>query len=322
MKTMKKALHVLLALAVVCMLTIPAFATTPTYAITISNSNTAVSIDNNLYSAYKLFNVSYNAALTAYSYTWDSTSCLNVTYTIGGTTYKSDDGTLLTWLSDASRTDSEIRDFADFVYDTYINVTPAPSPSGYNTASGESATIDVTTAGAGYYLVYGTGTASDGGTTTVTAAVSLTTTDPTVTIQPKLDAPTIDKFVYENDANGSGNGAWGYVADYSIGDSVPFKLVSHIPSYAAEYDHAYTYIIHDTMDSTLSFNNDIAVYSDSTLATTVNSSNYTITTTGLSGGETFEIAFDSAYIKANPGATLYITYSGTLTSSALIYTNR
>ncbi|MEA4933581.1 MAG: hypothetical protein VB071_08415, partial [Lawsonibacter sp.] len=142
MKTLRRSLYLLLVMVFMLALTIPAFAVTE-YSITITNNptTTGVSINDNTYSAYKLFSVAYDAGKTAYSYTVDA-SCLSVTY--DGKTGSA----LVDWLSTASTDD--VRTFADYVYTTYINVTEnPPAAAGSAMASSETATIGLTSAGAG-----------------------------------------------------------------------------------------------------------------------------------------------------------------------------
>lgn len=315
MKRLNKTLQVLLAFALLLILTVPAFAasgspTEKNCSITIDNSNSDVSIDGTTYSAYKIFSLSYDTDKSAYTYSVDNT-CLGVSYTPSGSGTALTGTTLIQWLGDSTSA-SDIRNFADSVYTTYIQ-NASPAPAGTAKAIGQTTTINGLTPG--YYLVYGTAQGKDD-STTVAASVSLTTAAPDATVQPKLDVPTIDKQVYENAPAG-----WGKVADYSIGQNVPFKLISTVPSYAPNYNHDYTYIIHDTLDSQMTLNNDILVYSDVDCTSLINSSNYTISTTGI-GSETFRISFKSDYIKAHPDKSIYVIYSALLTKDANIYKDK
>ncbi len=308
MKKFNKFMRILLSMAILFALAIPSFAVVASpYNITVTNTNNAVSIDGKTYSAYKLFSVSYNDAKTAYSYTWDNT-CLDVSYTVGTTTYTRD--TLVTWLSGLSDSGSEIRDFADYVYANYIDGKTLTA-AGSATASGETATISVDDPG--YYMVYGTGTGVDGDSEIV-ASVSLTTTDPAVTIQPKLDAPSLNKQILHNESN-----TWGNVGDNQIGDTVEFRTITTVPD-TTNYDE-YTYVIHDTMSSGLTFNPNslsIKIGESSTLA----SSYYTLNTTP-GNGETFTVTVDimraiTAGVLHNDDQ-LVTYYTATLNQSALIY---
>ncbi|MEA4954336.1 MAG: SpaH/EbpB family LPXTG-anchored major pilin [Pseudoflavonifractor sp.] len=307
MKTLKKSLYLLLVLTFMLALTIPAFAEDPTYSITVTNNptTTGVSINGNTYSAYKLFSVIYDTGKTAYSYTADD-SCLSVAY--NGKTGSA----LVDWLSDATRTTAEVRDFADYVYTTYINVANPPT-SAAATASGESATIDLTSAGAGYYLVYGTGSASDGAAT-ITASVALTTTDPTVTVTPKLSAPTLTKEIYHNES-----GTWGVVGDNQIGDTVQYRTTSSVPD-TNNYD-SYTYVIHDTLTSGLTFDSGSVVVKINDTTALTEGTDFTVT----ASGQTFTVSFTdvksliSTY-DLDTDDDFYVYYGATLNQGAILYT--
>ena len=69
MKKMKKIFALLIAMVMMLAMAIPAMAAESDYKITVTNTNDSVSIDGQTYSAYKLFDLSYNTDKTAYSYT-------------------------------------------------------------------------------------------------------------------------------------------------------------------------------------------------------------------------------------------------------------
>lgn len=90
-----------------------------------------------------------------------------------------------------------------------------------------------------------------------------------ISVDPKGDSPKVIKKVKENTktvASNKDNNMPSYtipegyndVADYSIGDKVPFLLVGSMPSNIADYE-TYTYIFHDTMDKGLTFNADSVI---------------------------------------------------------------
>lgn len=70
---------------------------------------------------------------------------------------------------------------------------------------------------------------------TITSLCILNTTTPDVTVTPKLDVPTIDLQVLEDSLN-----EWGEVADYSVGDTVPYRLVSEVPYMNGYTDYTFT----------------------------------------------------------------------------------
>ena len=82
-----------------------------------------------------------------------------------------------------------------------------------------------------------------------------------VTMEPKdSDIPTVEKRFRKRTIVGMMNGAtYNDVADWDIGDSVPFKLIGSIPDMSA-YD-TYEYIFTDTLSNGLTLQpNTIKVY--------------------------------------------------------------
>lgn len=305
-------------------LTIPAFADDPSYSIAVTNNSTTtgVSISGNTFTAYKLFSVSYSGSNPSdpHSYTYDS-SCLDVTYTptLGGTAYSHD--SLVSWLGDSNTKPQDIRDFADYVYNTYIKgqtiATSVETSSA--AASGESATIHLNSAG--YYLVYGTG--SDGNTT-VTASVSLTTADPTATVTPKLSVPTLTKQIQHNELATATDNGWGNVGDNQIGDTVHYRTITSVPD-TNNYT-SYTYVIHDTMTSGLTFNPSSVVVKIGENGKVLEAgTDYTVDTAAAAAlGETFTVTFNDikTTISSNNLSTadhFYVTYDATLNKDAILY---
>lgn len=73
-----------------------------------------------------------------------------------------------------------------------------------------------------------------------------------INITVKTDAPTLEKKVLEDNS-------YIDVADYTIGDAVPFRLIGSVPD-MSRYD-TYKYIFHDTLSTGLTLNEDsIKVY--------------------------------------------------------------
>ena len=131
------------------------------------------------------------------------------------------------------------------------NVTASATSAKNGTSAELSITAD------GYYLIV------DDTATLHTGAYSryiLTTvdadSDTTLSIAQKASSPTVVKKVKENtdvddytytDARGSQTDKdYNDVADYNIGDAVPFKLYGTMPSTIGDYEH-YRYIFHDTL---------------------------------------------------------------------------
>lgn len=129
----------------------------------------------------------------------------------------------------------------------------------------EQATINLTSGG--YYAVFGSASSTDGNKSLV-AAVALNTTDKTPTIEPKVDAPTLDKKItgIKGTADGAASSSnniidkgtdstntdtynKGTIATAQVGDTVSFELKSVVPDLTGY--SAYTYTITDTLSNGL-----------------------------------------------------------------------
>lgn len=78
-----------------------------------------------------------------------------------------------------------------------------------------------------------------------------------VTITPKSEVPSVEKKVFEysyHETNGGYGNGYNDVADWNIGDSIPFKLIGTVPDMSA-YD-TYTYVFHDTLSEGLTVRDD------------------------------------------------------------------
>ena len=147
----------------------------------------------------------------------------------------------------------------------------------------------------GYYLV----------DTTLGTLCSLDTTNPNVVMEEKNEVPTNVKTVQEDST-----GNYGEKNDADIGQTVNFK--STITAQAG----AENYVFHDTMSAGLTYT---GVTEITLNGTAVDASNYTVVTTGLTDGCTFEVRFTQAFcdtLKAND--QIVISYTATLNENAVI----
>lgn len=107
-------------------------------------------------------------------------------------------------------------------------------------AAGSSTQLDKS-----YYLIVDSTT---DGQTVYNPAVLAITSD--IEIKDKTDVPTLEKKVQENKKDATGDTAYGSkfndVADYNIGDEVPFHLIGSVPD-MSQYE-TYTYKFTDTFD--------------------------------------------------------------------------
>ncbi len=140
----------------------------------------------------------------------------------------------------SAKDDAVTKAFADVVGKYLVSSPNAISTNGK---------IDVTTTGVGYYLVQNTDNAED----TAKTRYILEVLGENVSVESKSSFPTVVKKVQENTnvddytyTYGSGDGAvtvtndnYNDVADYNIGDAVPFRLYGTLPSTYADYKQYY-----------------------------------------------------------------------------------
>lgn len=184
---------------------------------------------------------------------------------------------------------------------------------------------------AGYYLVKDQDGSLEGDADTATGYIVQVLGN--VTMEPKdSDIPTVEKKVSEEDyRQDDGYGAtYNDVADWDIGDSVPFKLIGSIPDMSA-YD-TYEYIFTDTLSNGLTLQpNTIKVYIAREKNDEVN--NYTPLTQGVhytlntqnigeNGGGSFTISFadlkTAPYVNEEGRNYVIVTYDATLNAKAEI----
>ncbi len=206
----------------------------------------------------------------------------------------------------------------------------------YTGASGtKTLTSTATALDAGYWLVkdtYTAATTQPNVSNDATSAYVLRVSggSDAITITPKKDKPTVEKKVKENvkDVTGtpindaSTTEKWNDVADYNIGDSVPFKLYGTLPdetSYAA-YEHYY-YKFTDTLgtqfDAPTAANVTVKV-NGTTISNESGKANMRVDVTG----QVITVSFEDIKEFA-PNATDVITveYSAVLNNTAVIGLN-
>ena len=148
----------------------------------------------------------------------------------------------------------------------------------------------------GYYLL----------DTSLGTLCSLDTTNPAAILREKNDSPTIEKKVKENDN-------WDTDSNAKIGDKVEYQVTIHAKKGAENY------VLTDTMDNGLTFNNNIAVKAG-TKDLELNK-DYTVKTkTADSIENTFELTFTKTYLDSLTENTtdIVVTYSATINEKAVV----
>lgn len=281
MKHARKLASLLLALVMVFALATTAFATetgtTTTGTITVANP-----VENQTYTAYKIFDVVYDTN-GHYSYTIDGSSewfetvkayadgansGLTLTLVKGTTTYVVTTGSKFS-----------APDFA-------AALKAAVSGMSGETLSGDANSVTVSNLALGYYFV-----SSNTG-----ALCNLTTTNPTVTIHDKNDMP------FEKTADQT---------DVEVGQTVNYTITGKVPDYTGFT--SYTYKVADTMSEGLTFKKDVKVTVGGADVTTA----CTVTYDANENANSFTVTIPVLDKKYTIGAEIKVTYSAVVNKQAV-----
>lgn len=284
MKTLKKAMSVLVSLLMIFTFALPAFADSATYTITAPATT-------HQYEIYQIFTGDLSEGILS-NVKWG----VNGTGTVG----KAVDSTIITELTDVnSKSDREKLD----VVERYAKLDSTPVETISNGATYSAV--------AGYYLIKDKD-GSVSGTDTYTTYIVKVVND--VTISPKGNVPSFEKKVKDTNDTTGATSDWQDSADYDIGDKVPFKLEGTVASNYDDYK-TYYFAFHDKAEAGLTFNSDVKVFVDGTVITT----GYSVVTS-TTDGDTFDVVFDNlkdiADVKANSKIT--VEYTATLNDKAVL----
>lgn len=306
---MKKTFQSLSALALTFVmllaLAVPAFAA-GTYEITI-NSSTA----GHTYDAYQIFkgdiSGSEAAGFVLSNIIWgDNIGSAGKSALANKLGLASDASAAVVANALAAGIDSDtVREIANLVGQ---NLTGTAITSDAGTGSGSNVTYTINGLEAGYYLVKDRDIA---GLDAYTSFILEVIGDATAT--PKSAIPTVTKKVKENVKYTDNNG-YNDVADYSIGDSVPFQLTGTLPSNYDDYT-SYKYIFHDTLSGGLTYDSDsITVLVDEIDKTT----SFEI----APSGNTLTVSINNLKgligVTITPGSKITVEYTATLNAGAVI----
>lgn len=299
MTTMKKLVSLVLAVMMLC-ISAAAFATedeTPaTYTLTITGEK------GHTYEAYQIFTGDLSGDVLSNIKLGDGVDAGILTY--NGTTYT--DAAALAAELNSANVDSFMAHASQYL--TTVAGTSVEDPEG---------TYTISNLKAGYYLIQDeSDSVPEGGAYTKFIARIVKDTDAT----PKTEVTILEKKVSENEkytnnassANGYEYGAtYNDVADYNIGDEVPFSLYSKVPN-LENFKH-YEMTFHDTMGEGLTFLGDsVKVYVGGTELT---SDAYELTTT-CDDGCTFHLKIKE--LINNSGADVRVDFHAQLNSKAVI----
>lgn len=304
MKHLKKLAGVLLALAMVFTLALPAFAAT----VTVPSEGI---LKNHTFTAYQIFSGREEGGILS-DVQWGSginsdtfLAALKADTTYGSTFTDCTDAAAVAKVLGENNTNTGLANAVAKL--AYANKTGA----GTALTSGENTLAD------GYYLVVDT-TENVGEGGAYNASLLQVVGDINITV--KTDAPTVEKKVLEDDKykqdGGYGTG-YNDVADYNMGDAVPFHLIGSVPD-MSRYD-TYKYIFHDTLSAGLTLNKDsIKVYVASDKAGT-DKAEITGWTKAVNG-QSFTVSFTDlkAVSGVSKGQYIIVEYTATLNQNAVV----
>lgn len=332
MKQAKKLAAVLLSLMLVLALAVPASAQIGNYSITITDTNS-----NHTYTAYQIFKGDISGSDTEP----DPYVLSNIQWGDGVNTegliaaLQAVDG-FTDLADDASAAAVAEKLTTSKALDAFLQVINGnPGFLGNATGAGvtpdegaDTCTINLTEAG--YYLVKDAVAEGALGQSVSDYIVQVLGEE---SMAPKdSDVPTVEKKVSEEDyhQNDGYGTTYNDVADWDIGDSVPFKLIGSIPDMSA-YE-TYEYIFNDTLSNGLTLQEDtIKVYiavdkndevGEYTPLTAGKDYTLNVQNVGANGGGSFSIAFTdlktAPYVGQGDRHFVIVTYDATLNANAEI----
>lgn len=288
MKHARKLASLLLALVMVFALATTAFAAPDAYSITVTGAQ-----KGETYKFYRMMDIeSFGTdgdGKPNGNYAYKINSDWEDFFTTGaGKDYITVDSQgYVTWVDakkDASSMEAFGKAAAAAVSGKTVVETKKPSDEG---------SIVFSTRDAGYYLI----TSTNG----TLAIVHTTPTNPDATVNEKNSDHTLSKQVQEDS-----DSAWGNGNSAQIGDTVNFKTTINVKKGAKNL------VMHDKMEDGLTFNANSVAINGLTKDT-----DYTVVTTGLTDGCTFEIRFTQSYLDTiTSDTTLTVTYDAVLDEDA------
>lgn len=336
-KVIKKLLAALLAVAMVCAMAIPAFA-----------YDTKEDIDkNHCYDAFQIFKGDVTGNDTdgfkISNVTWgkniphpkDFLEKLTEVPTIGGefeTNFTAQEAAAVIskWHDSDNNSIAFARFVCKYIY-TNPNADSEPVKRGGHTGGFE---LDE----AGYYLIVDTSPfSSDANNDSYHAynsfLLKVNQAHYDVQITPKVEKPTVEKKVYDNDDNSTSgdNNGWGSSADHAINEEFQFRLIAKLPASegrAYDYYDTYTVCFNDTLSNGITYDrlDSVVINSDGhTYDITKDSSKYEVDDSRLESDHYFVVSIpdvktcvDDLGLDLNDGATITVTYTAHLNENAAV----
>jgi fimbrial isopeptide formation D2 family protein/LPXTG-motif cell wall-anchored protein len=330
MKQIKKMMALVLAMVMTLAMGITVFAdpaqepeepAAATYSITVTNDNTAMSIIGKTYTAYKLFDVTYDGTNYAYSIKTDNPFYSGAAKAAVLDTYfdftDTSDATVKTVTVKTAKQDATTKTLsADDVRKLADALQPYATGTGAGSAQATAETVTINLDEAGYYIVTGTVKPTDPANSDkeVVSAVILDNADPTAEVKPKASVPTLNKKITKVDnATTDLLDDKGKAAVAKVGSVVSYELDSVVPDLTGYSD--YTFTFEDKLTGGLDYVKD-------SFALTIKGATENIAPTFAADKKSFTltIPYDTlskaAYTK---GDAIVLTYNCTVNDSALTY---
>ena len=288
--------------------TVPAFAA-QAGTITI-NANSGQSLAGKQFNVYQLFSLGKGAG-NAYNYT------VNPAYKdiLQAVTGKSSDADMGDYIASLGSNTSALRKFSESVRNKIKEKGTAATKT-YTAPAGSTTSCSIPVDDMGYYMV--DEVTAVAGTHAAASIIMLDTTEPNASINIKSDYPSVTKKIQEDD----NNIGWNDIGDYNIGQTIPYKYTTKVPSRIGDYA-TYKFVFHDKADSALTMDtNSIKVTIGETA---IDKTKYTVNTGTDAGGDTFNITFNdlkTAKASVAAGEEIVVTYNGKINSTAAAKTGR
>ncbi len=236
-----------------------------TASITI-NGNTGQSMVGKKFEVYKLFNAENAKDGESINYTWNTRYKSALQTVVGAklnkiptsvTEYDVIDyiQTLNTHKVEGANANQELEgrysDFRYFVEELRDEIVNQNLGGSLVTVTQTNAQGGITIGGLdyGYYIVDEVNVPNNQGHSAASLCM-VNTANPTATVNIKSDYPQVTKKIDEDD----NNVGWNDIADYEIGQTVPYKYNTSVPNMNGY--HNYYFAFHDKMNEALTFNPD------------------------------------------------------------------
>jgi len=334
-KAIKKLLAALLAVAMVCAMAIPAFA-----------YDTEEDIDkNHCYDAFQIFDGVVSDDNTISNVKWgqniphpeDFLPKLKADSTLSSEFANADSlqevlDVMKGWTTSDDNSIAFARFVCNYIY-TDANADSKPVLQGGHTGAFEVPKP-------GYYLIVDTSSfSSDANGDSYHAynsfLLKVTKAYYHIQITPKVEKPTVEKKVYDNDDNSTSgdNNGWGSSADHAINEEFQFQLIAKLPKSenngrAYDYYNEYAVRFNDTLSKGITYDRLDSVVINSnghTYDIPKDSPKYNVDVSHLESDHSFVVSIpdvktcvEDPEFNLNNGATITVTYTAHLNENAAV----